>query len=153
MTHIDLNDLYQDILKDHSKTPHHYGKIESPDLFAEADNPLCGDRVSLMIQLDETKHRIQTICFESSACAICTASTSMMTDVMIEKDTKTALDLVGSFRSMMQGERMDLSLGEEIEALSGVRKFPMRIKCALLPWMILRDILQKQINLLGYKKI
>ncbi len=136
-----LSDLYQDVLREHAKSPSHYRKISPPYLSTEGYNPVCGDKIELMLKLHGTASKIDEIGFQGSACSICIASSSMMCELMDKKTSHEGLSLIEKFRGMMQGESIDPQLGDEIASLQGIQRFPVRIKCALLPWMALKDIL------------
>ncbi len=130
----ELSELYQEILLDHAKTPHHYGKIEGAPS-AEGFNPLCGDKVCVFVQKDE-HNRIHDVRFEAHACFICTASASLMSDAMENQTLHDASHIVSAFRILLQTGNLDRRfLQEELEALGGIHRFPARLKCALLPWM------------------
>lgn len=139
---IELDALYQEVIRDHCKDPRNYGRLENPDAQAEGYNPLCGDQVSVALQMNGNEC-IKKICFQSKACSICTASASMMTEE-VERMTKTeASQAINSFRELMQGQKDPTEIEGDLQSLAGVRNFPVRIKCALLPWLALRDALEK----------
>lgn len=135
-----LHELYQEIILEHSKRPRHYGRPEGFTHHAEGYNPLCGDKIEVFVRLVDGA--ISTVGFECAACAICKASASLMTEAVdqkapdeIEKTNSRVLELLaGNREATVEGEG-------EVAALSGVRKFPTRIKCALLPWHTLKAAL------------
>ena len=131
----DLHDLYQSIILDHNKRPRHYGAPETYTHSDEGFNPLCGDKVTVFLTLKDG--HIETLCFESASCAICKASASMMTEALSGKSLQAAKELsdrIHKFLSADADEFVDPATDGELAALAGVRKFPARIKCALLPW-------------------
>ncbi len=138
---IQLDELYQDIILDHHKSPRNYGPLPDPDLKAEGFNPFCGDRVGLGISLDGAG-RIEAVGFSGEGCAISQASASMMSELLKGRTVDEAESLTAVFKGIMQGRDMteeeEKRLGE-LAALEGVKKFPIRIKCALLGWSALQD--------------
>lgn len=129
----DLHDLYQDIILDHNRRPRHYGVLASYTHTAEGYNPLCGDKLNVFLQLNGDT--IEAIQFEAAACAICKASASMMTEVLIGKTLAEAKQLDSRVTEVLTQEvQTDLDADGAVAALAGVRKFPARIKCATLPW-------------------
>ena len=144
-----IDDLYQDILLEHYKSPRNHKLIQDPDLESEGFNPFCGDRVVLTADVDASG-RISDVGFVGQGCAISQASASMMTEVIIGVTLEEAKALFGWFRGMMEGQ--ELSAGEkdaleDLVILEGVRRFPIRIKCALLAWSALLDAIAAADNL------
>lgn len=135
-----VSTLYQEILMDHQRDPRNFRVLENPDREAEGFNPVCGDRVHLQLSLDASG-KIPHICFQGDGCSICMASASMMTEEIQGKTREEALGLVENFRSFMQGQE-GVSVEGDLLALEGVKRFPVRIKCALLPWMALKEALE-----------
>ncbi len=137
-----MEDLYQEIILDHYRKP----KNRAPELEDEAvhvhhSNPLCGDEMDLRIRVVDD--RLDAVVFDGEGCSISQASASAMTAAVSGRELKDALDLTEDFRRMMHGDepgRPD-DLGDGI-AFTGVAKFPVRVKCALLGWMALRDAIQ-----------
>ncbi len=137
-----MEDLYQEIILDHYRKP----KNRAPELADEAvhvhhSNPLCGDEMDLRIRVVDD--RLDAVVFDGEGCSISQASASAMTQAAVGRELKDALDLAEDFRRMMHGDdpaRPD-DLGDGI-AFTGVAKFPVRVKCALLVWMALRDAIQ-----------
>jgi nitrogen fixation NifU-like protein len=128
-----LDQLYRQVILDHSSHPHHHGILEEATNQVEMNNPTCGDVIEL--QLNVADNRIEEIRFSGSGCTISTASASMMTDVVLGKTPKEALALVDQFSLLVQG-RDDVNFDDLGDAaiLSGVAKFPARIRCATLAW-------------------
>ncbi len=128
----DLTDLYQDVILEHSRHPRNFGHPDDANREARGNNPLCGDRVTVYLHLDGDV--IRSAGFEAKGCAISLASASMMTEMVKGRTVAEARDLFDRFHHLVTvGESGDGEL-EELEALSGVREFPMRVKCATLPW-------------------
>ncbi len=131
-----LNDLYKEIILDHYESPHNRGRPPHADIEAEGSNPLCGDDVEVYVALDG--ERLKEVHFDGSGCAISLAAASMMTEVLQGKSREEVRQIGGQFKAMMRGE--DVALPEEmedLESLKGVANFPLRVKCALLPWVTL----------------
>jgi nitrogen fixation NifU-like protein len=130
-----LEDLYQELILDHSKNPRNFGEMEDSDRQAEGYNPLCGDHIHIYVKLDgETLEKVN---FDGKGCAICTASASLMTEGLKGKSLKESEALFCRFHSLMtgceQGSQMKIELGK-LEVLEGVKNYPIRVKCATLPW-------------------
>ena len=136
-----LDDLYQEIILDHYRSPRNKVALRHADLHSEGFNPFCGDQVILTLALDEDE-RIGAVGFEGQGCSISQASASMLTAQLKGKSLEEAEELVRTFKGIMAGteltEEQKEELGE-IAALQGVRQFPIRIKCALLGWTTLQD--------------
>lgn len=128
-----LDQLYRQVILDHSSHPHHHGTLEQATDQIELNNPTCGDVIQLQLILE--KDRINDIRFSGSGCAISTASASMMTEAVMGRTTQEALALVDQFSLLVQGKEDDNveALGDAA-ILSGVSKFPARIRCATLAW-------------------
>jgi nitrogen fixation NifU-like protein len=135
---MDLRDLYQDIILDHGQHPRNKRAIEHPSHFAHGNNPLCGDKVTIYLKMDG--ERIDDVSFEGRGCAISTAAASLMTEVLKGKTSAEADTLLRAFTAKLTGsaepdvaEALTDDL-ERLEPLGGVRAFPIRAKCATLPW-------------------
>ena len=139
---MDLKELYRDVILDHNRRPRNFGRIEPADTHAEGHNPLCGDRLTVWLRLKDD--RIEDIRFEGKGCAISTASASLMTEAVKGKDRTTVRSLYGRIHSLLtqQDAQPDTSLGK-LAALSGVREFPARVKCASLCWHTLNAALER----------
>jgi nitrogen fixation NifU-like protein len=136
---MNLKELYQEIILDHGKNPRNLKKTENFNKDAKGHNPLCGDKVHIFLKLNENK-KIEDISFEGSGCAISMASASIMTDIVKEKEEKDVRNLTKDFLDMIK-EKQELvtkSLSEDdktkLMSLSGVKQYPMRVKCATLAW-------------------
>ncbi len=131
----DLTELYQDIILDHSKQPRNFGELSAANRHANGYNPLCGDHIEVWAQIDDDL--VGKVQFSGSACAICTASASMMTQAVQGKSNEAAGVLFEQMRQMLVGaDEGDVGQSElgKLAALGGVRRYPMRVKCATLPW-------------------
>ena len=131
----DVDDLYQDVVLDHSRRPRNFKPIEGADRTQEGFNPLCGDRITVYMTLDGDV--ISDVTFEGSGCAISKASASMMTESIKGKSRAEAEDIFGSFRAMVTREAdavVDRERLGDLEILEGVSAYPTRIKCATLSW-------------------
>jgi nitrogen fixation protein NifU and related proteins len=139
---MDLKELYRDVILDHNRRPRNFGRIEPSDSHAEGHNPLCGDRLTVWLRLKDD--HIEDIRFEGKGCAISTASASLMTEAVKGKDRATVQSLYGRIHSLLtqQDAVADTSLGK-LAALSGVREFPARVKCASLCWHTLNAALER----------
>ncbi|HEX5835384.1 MAG TPA: SUF system NifU family Fe-S cluster assembly protein [Pyrinomonadaceae bacterium] len=141
----ELSELYQQVILDHNKKPRNFRKLEHANHTAEGFNPLCGDH--LTVYLDVEGDAVKEIAFEGSGCAISKAAASMMTQAVKGKSREQAEELFSEFHSMVTGD-----LDEEIEEnnlgnlkiFAGVREFPVRVKCATLPWHTLHAALNKE---------
>ena len=136
---MDLKDLYQEIILDHGKNPRNLKKSDNFNKDAKGHNPLCGDKVHIYLKVDEN-NKISDIAFEGSGCAISMASASIMTDLMKEKKEVEVKELVDDFLEMIkQNPELKSKILAENEktklmSLSGVKKYPMRVKCATMAW-------------------
>ena len=139
---MDLKELYRDVILDHNKRPRNFGKLEAADAYADGHNPLCGDRLTVFLKMDG--NRVEDIRFEGKGCAISTASASMMTEAIKGKDKADIGHLFGKIHSLLtqQDAVADPALGK-LAALSGVREYPARVKCASLCWHTLNAALDK----------
>ena len=139
----DLGDLYQELILDHSKRPRNRREIEGADRAADGYNPLCGDRVRVYAKLDGD--RLTDVAFTGVGCAICTASASLMTDAAKGHSTAECSEMFDRFHRMVT-EGSDASIEElgKIAVLAGVHDYPMRVKCATLPWHTLRAALKNE---------
>ncbi len=138
-----LDNLYRQVILDHSSHPHHHGLLDGSTNQIEMNNPTCGDVIQL--QLLVKAGVIEDLRFDGSGCSISTASASMMTDAVIGKKVEDALTLSEEFSQMVQGnEKEDLDELGDAAMLSGVAKFPARIKCATLAWKALDQALTEK---------
>jgi nitrogen fixation protein NifU and related proteins len=138
----DLSDLYQEIIVDHSKRPRNRVALEQPTHSAEGYNPLCGDRVTVQLKMENG--RVAAVGFQGVGCAISTASASLMTDAIKGKTVEEAESTFEKFHSLLTEERPPANDLGKLAVFSGVREFPMRVKCATLAWHTLRAALRGQ---------
>lgn len=139
---MDLKDLYRDVILDHNKRPRNFGQLSPCDTSAEGHNPLCGDRLSLTLRL--AGDRIDDIRFEGKGCAISTASASLMTEAVkgLDRAGVTALH-AAVHRALTEHDHVpSVDLGK-LAALTGVRDYPARVKCASLCWHTLAAALER----------
>ena len=137
----DLRDLYQQVILDHYRAPRNFGALKPVSSCAEGYNPLCGDKVKVYLKTDG--NRVEGLSFEGVGCAISTASASLMTEAVLGLERAQAEALLSTFLALMTGEGEPgegVELGK-LEVLSGVRDYPVRIKCATLAWHALRAAL------------
>lgn len=138
----ELRELYQDVILDHNKNPRNVGTLDHADHHASGNNPLCGDKVRITLSMEGDQ--LRDIQFAGVGCAISTASASMMTEVVKGKTVAEIDALVDKVHRLLTEEGEDASfegIEESLAALTGVREFPMRVKCATLPWHTLRAAL------------
>ncbi len=137
----DLKQLYQDVIVDHNRSPRNFGSLENADRKLEGFNPLCGDRLTLYINMDAD--RISEIRFDGSGCAISVASASLMTEAMQGKTVKQAEQIFNDFHHLLTDAeaQADLDRFGKLAALAGVREYPSRIKCASLCWHTLHAVI------------
>jgi len=128
-----LDDLYRQVIMDHYSAPRNKGTLTDPDITVKMKNPTCGDQISLQLNVKDGK--ITDAKFNGEGCSISMASASMMTQAIIGLETDKALDLANRFfKMLLTNDDVNTDDFEDLEALSGVRKFPARVKCATLSW-------------------
>jgi nitrogen fixation protein NifU and related proteins len=138
-----MDDLYKDIILDHYRNPRNRGVVDNPDAATRGYNPLCGDEIELSLKMEDG--RVAEVKSLGRGCSISLASASMMTEMVKGKSLEEALALIGTFKGMLledrelQDEEYD-RLGD-LEALEGLKSYPVRIKCALLSWNALSEVL------------
>ena len=140
-----LRELYQEVILDHSRHPRHFGALEHATHKAEGYNPLCGDRVTVMLVLDESG-RVADIKFQGKGCAISQASASMMTELLAGRTVEEAEKLMDGFLHLVKGEEAgNLAPGdrEHLDVMSGISEFPMRVKCATLAWHTFKNAVEE----------
>jgi nitrogen fixation NifU-like protein len=145
-----LEELYREVILDHYRNPRNKGHLDSPDATAEGVNPLCGDEITIELHFDDDV--VAEVAVSGQGCSISQASASMMTEAVKGKTREEVAELVAKFRQMMSlDEGDDIGLDPErpgavlgdIEALQGVRQYPVRIKCASLGWNTLLEALEQ----------
>ena len=143
---MDLKDLYQEIILDHGKNPRNLGKFDNYNKDAKGNNPFCGDNVHVYLRLNENK-KVEDIAFEGHGCAISMASASIMTDMVRGKEEKEVKEIVSDFLGMIkEKDSLETNILKDDEktklmSLSGVKQYPMRVKCATLSWHTLTSAL------------
>jgi len=146
---MDLKELYQDIILEHGKNPRNFGKCEKYTHQAKGYNPLCGDQVQVYLKLNNEK-KVEDLTFEGTGCAISIASTSIMTELVKGKSTEIAKRIIIDFLNMVKStseiESNDLDEDQKMKvmSLSGVKKYPMRVKCATLAWHTLTSAIERK---------
>lgn len=136
---MDMDDLYQDVVLDHYKNPRGYGEIDSPDVTLQDNNPSCGDAITIQVSGDDKLN----IGWTAESCAIATASASIMADRLQGKSPEEARRELDTLRGMLHDDQDGEQLGD-LQALKGVVRFPIRIKCALLAWQTLNKALDER---------
>jgi nitrogen fixation NifU-like protein len=141
---MDLNDLYRDVIVDHNRNPRNFRPMPDADRHAEGFNPLCGDRLTLFVKLDGD--RISDVSFQGSGCAISVASASLLTESVKGRTVPDAERLFATMHSLLTRDdaSVDVVALGKLGALSGVREFPARVKCASLCWHTLDAALHRQ---------
>jgi nitrogen fixation NifU-like protein len=140
----EMRELYQEVIIDHHKRPRNFGKLERANRRSEGYNPLCGDRVTVYLRVQDDA--IQEVSFEGSGCAICMASSSVMTETLKGKTLAEVETLFGRFHDLVTGAPDEPAPTEGLGKLAvfqGVREFPVRVKCATLPWHTLQAALRQ----------
>ena len=151
---MNLKELYQEIILDHGKNPRNLRKTENFNKDAKGNNPLCGDNVHVYLKLNETK-KVEDISFEGSGCAISMASASIMTDLVRGKEEFEVKEIIEDFLGMikenpeLKSQKLKEDEKTKLMCLSGVKQYPMRVKCATLSWHTLISAIdnkQEEIN-------
>ena len=142
-----LDELYREVILDHFKNSSHHGELPGAQVNAQGNNPLCGDEVAFHLKLDGG--RIRQARFEGKGCVISQAASSMLAQQLEGKTVVQARQLIETMKALMQGQEPEASVDlGDLESLAGVRKFPVRVKCAALSWNVveqgLADYLQRQ---------
>ena len=135
-------DLSREIILDHYQNPRNHGRLDHPTLANRGHNPLCGDEIELFLTIDGQDERIDAITFTGRGCSISQASASMMTEAVKGHSVEEAQASVQDFSARMATKTPPpAEVEDELDALQGVKKYPARVKCALLPWTTLRETL------------
>ena len=133
-----LDELYRDVILDHFKNPSHSGQLPDAQIKVDGANPLCGDEMTFHLQLEDG--RIREVRFMGKGCAISQAGASMLAQQLEGKTFSEVSRLIGTMKALMQGQEPDPSVDlGDLEALAGVRKFPVRVKCAALSWNVVEQ--------------
>ncbi|MBL6947013.1 MAG: SUF system NifU family Fe-S cluster assembly protein [Rhodospirillales bacterium] len=148
----ELRELYQEVILDHGRTPRNFGKPNAANHHAHGHNPLCGDKVTVYLEVDGGL--VKDVGFEGSGCAISMASTSLMTETLKGRSVEEAHTFFRRFHDLMTGsedgagEEVDEDAFERLMVLSGVREFPMRVKCATLCWHTMEAAVKGEADIL-----
>ena len=146
---MDLKQLYQDIILEHGKSPRNLGKCEGYNCDAKGYNPLCGDKVHVYLKLNSGK-KVEGLTFEGEGCAISLASASIMTELVKGKSFDETKDIMNAFLNMIKNtseirsNHLDDDQKTKLMSLSGVKQFPMRVKCATLSWHTLISAMEEK---------
>ena len=146
---MDLKQLYQDIILEHGKSPRNFGKIQGYNHNAKGYNPLCGDKVHVYLKLDNKK-KVEGLSFEGEGCAISLASASIMTELVKGKSFNQTKDIMEGFLNMIKNnseitsENLNDDQKIKLMSLSGVKQYPMRVKCATLAWHTLTSAIEEK---------
>ena len=142
----ELRDLYQELILDHYRRPRNFGAIASASHRADGNNPVCGDKLTLFLRMENG--RVAEVCFQGSGCAISTASASLMTEAVKGKSEAEVREMFERFRTGLTTPDEAIAAGvladlDKLAVFGGVREFPVRIKCATLPWHTLEAALNR----------
>ena len=155
---MDLKQLYQDIILEHGKSPRNLGKCEGYSHEAKGYNPLCGDKVHVYLKLDREK-KVDSLTFEGDGCAISLASASIMTELVKGKTFDETKEIMNAFLNMIkntskiQSNHLDEDQKTKLMSLSGVKQFPMRVKCATLSWHTLVSAIENKKEEINTEKL
>ena len=127
------DELYREIILDHYRNPRNKGDLDPADVRVNANNPLCGDEVTITARISDDGQTVDALHFSGRGCSISQASASMMTEQVVGQPVAEALRIINKFKEMMLADGGPDGLGD-LEALQGVKQYPVRIKCAVLPW-------------------
>jgi len=139
-----LRELYQEVILDHSRHPRHFGVLEGATHRGQGYNPLCGDRVTVYLHVNDNGH-IDDVSFEGRGCAISQASASLMTETIKGRSVAKAKELMGGFLHLVKGDQANGLANddrERLDVMAGVSAFPMRVKCATLAWHTMKSALE-----------
>lgn len=137
----ELQELYQQVIIDHNHNPRNFHELEHPSHSAKGHNPLCGDKFDIFLTIKDDI--ITEVSFTGSGCAISKASSSLMTEVLLGKTVTQALQLFDLVHNMVTTGQANVEDIGKLAVLSGVHKFPVRVKCAILPWHTMKNALDK----------
>ena len=139
--------MYQEVILDHYRRPHHSGLREPYGAEVHHVNPTCGDELTLRLRLSDDLATVEDVSYDAQGCSISQASTSMMADLLVGRPVADSLEVVDAFQSMISSRGQDAGdedLLDDAVALAGVSRYPARVKCALLGWMAFKDALGRQ---------
>lgn len=137
----ELQELYQQVIIDHNHNPRNFHEIEHASHSAKGHNPLCGDKIDIFLTIKDDI--IAEVSFTGSGCAISKASSSLMTEALVGKTVVEAEELFNIVHDMVTNGNADVDAVGKLAVLSGVHKFPARVKCAILPWHTMKNALEK----------
>lgn len=140
----EMRELYQEMILEHHRNPRNHGKLASANRHAEGFNPLCGDRVTVYALVEDDV--IRDLSFEGSGCAICIASCSLMTEAVKGAKIDDAEALFGRFHDLVTDDNASVDELGKLAVFEGVREFPVRVKCATLPWHALRAAIHQAVH-------
>ncbi len=140
----EMRELYQEMILDHHRHPRNFGRLAGANRHAEGFNPLCGDRVTLYALVEGDV--IRDLSFEGAGCAICMASCSLMTEALKGQAVADAEALFGRFHDLVTAGTPDMDTLGKLAVFDGVREFPVRVKCATLPWHALRAAIHSTVD-------
>jgi nitrogen fixation NifU-like protein len=146
-----LRELYQEVILDHSRHPHHFGAMDNATHKAEGYNPLCGDRVTVYLALDDAG-KVRDIRFQGKGCAISQASASLMTDMLLGRTREEAQKVMDGFLHLVKGEDaggLSADDRETLDVMAGISEFPMRVKCATLAWHTFKSAMEEGKSAVG----
>ena len=155
---MDLKQLYQDIILEHGKSPRNLGKCEGYSHEAKGYNPLCGDKVHIYLKSDNKK-KVESLTFEGEGCAISLASASIMTELIKGKSFEETKEIMDAFLNMIKNtseirsNHLDEDQKTKLMSLSGVKQFPMRVKCATLSWHTLVSAIENKKEEINTEKL
>ena len=155
---MDLKQLYQDIILEHGKSPRNLGKCEGYSHEAKGYNPLCGDKVHVYLKSDNEK-KVESLTFEGEGCAISLASASIMTELIQGKSFEETKEIMDAFLNMIKNtseirsNHLDEDQKTKLMSLSGVKQFPMRVKCATLSWHTLVSAIENKKEEINTEKL
>ena len=138
-----LNELYQSVIIEHDRSPRNFRILVAPTHHAEGRNPLCGDEVSLELQVD-SEGRISDVAFQGRGCAVSKASASLLTTAVQGKTVAEARELFAGFHGLLTGHPVPGARLGKLEVFAGLAAYPMRVKCATLPWHAMKQALDQQ---------
>ena len=138
----DLNDLYQQVILDHSKSPRNFRKLETANRTAQGHNPICGDNVTMFLLMDGDT--IKDVSFQGSGCAISKASASILTDAVKGKTKAEVKGMFDKVHDLLTTGNFNVDSAGKLAVFAGVHKFPARVKCAILPWHAVMSALDGQ---------
>ena len=141
---VDLEELYQEVILDHSRRPRNFGQLPDAAVVVHGDNPACGDEIHLAVRFADDG-ALADIKFTGHGCAISQASASMMTTKLKGKSRDETMSMLRTFRDLVTGDGAPLDARKlgDLQLMEGVRKFPQRVKCAMLPWRAVEQALQQ----------